>query len=203
MSEVRNTRNAAPRPARLVALALVLVAAALVAGTIAAQTAVLGGHAATTVDRTYSCRTVGPGGSPVLNIYGTVALPSRVGSVSTSTGRDFTPGDSDIMFFELLTNRTGVRVDTVACNQTHKRVALSKKGLRSNGVVTDSFVGSFRLFCHVASRVNVHARVTLTNGRPSAALVAIANDASGKAVGFIDFKPERIASYASTRCAAQ
>jgi hypothetical protein len=203
LAQARGTRRGRPRHARVAVLVAVLVAASLVAGAIAARTSVLGGHGATILDRTYSCRAVGPGGSPALNISGDVALSSRAGDLLMSTGRDFTPGDSDIMFFEMVTDRAGVRVDAVACKQTYKRVPLSAKGLRSNGVVTDSFVGNFRLFCHVASRVDVRARVTLTSGRPSAALVAISNEASGKAVSFINFRPKRIASYASTRCSAQ
>jgi hypothetical protein len=199
----RQSRRGRSRRARVASLVVVLVVASLITGAIAAQTSVLGERGASTLDRTYSCRAVGPGGSPILNISGDVVLPSRAGNVSMSTGRDFTPGDSDIMFFELLTDRTGVRVDGVACKQTHKRTPLSTKGLRSNGVVTDSFVGNFRLFCHVGSRVDVHARVTLSSGRPTAALVAISNEASGKPVSFINFKPKRIASYASTRCSAQ
>lgn len=191
-----------------IVLAVVAAASLSGAGVLAAKTVFSGESTVTRVlDRTYSCVARPQGRVPLVGIGTSVSLPptqgtEREAAFTMASVTDTSPGDNDPAYLEFTAKADSFKVDPTGCKASKARVPFTSKGLVSNGVLTPSFVGGFRAFCKVSTgRVDVHLRLTLADGAPVKALIAVRAQKGGKPVAYLDWAPKRQATFLSSRCA--
>lgn len=162
------------------------------------------------VDKTYSCRvarnhgvvvtasvrysTGGSGARPAVATVTTVRkVVTRNGAQQTLTQLGF----EDV--------KNSLRVDKAVCNPSSRRVALKPTGLSLDQTVTPKFSQFVNITCPArANRVLVRVRISLTNGKPQQALLAVRRDDSKRRpVAFLKWAPRKITDYLADSCSTQ
>ena len=104
------------------------------------------------------------------------------------------------VFFE--EKKDSLDVDTSACRRSSRRVPLKTTGLPTPGeTATPTHTGSVNGRCSTTKHVLVHLKVTMQNGKPETALLAIRNDSEkSKPVAFYRWSPSKIVGYLGNSC---
>jgi hypothetical protein len=181
----------------LVAAALA-VAAAGVRASSAART-----HAAaqtSTIDSTYSCKVRSAKyvdfdisvDFPPLNGMGRPAQVS-IFTIRKTIVRNGTAFIVPQLYFEHV--KDSLQVDTGHCSKSSGKLALARGSLPAPEKGTPSFNGEFKERCGSSKHVLVHFKLTLKDGTPQHALVAVRNDDKKKHVlAFFTWRPRKIAA---------
>lgn len=183
---------------------LVVVASVSVALKAPASRSAVEAEVTSTLDRTYSCLAKSRAGVPLVIISAYVSSARGPGYFGMYTTADTSPGDNDVTYLEFTADRRGFRVDPSGCRRSTRVVPLSARGIPSNGVLTSDFVGGFDADCKATTgRVDVRVRLTLSDGKPSKALVAVRNQGLRRTpLAFISWTGKREATFLSARCAS-
>jgi hypothetical protein len=98
--------------------------------------------------------------------------------------------------------KNSLKVDKPLCRPSSRRVALKPAGLALFQTVTTHFVGHMSGKCPTrVKRVLVHFRVTMTNGTPERALLAVRKaDAKARPLAFFKWSPTKITGYLANSC---
>ena len=97
--------------------------------------------------------------------------------------------------------KASLRIDRSTCVRSSRRIPLKPAGLPGPQTVTPAYLGSLDERCVTTKRVLIHLRVTMQNGTPTSALVAVRNDTRTRlAVEFLNCKPRKIKGYFSKSC---
>ena len=193
--EAERRQRVAARRWRRAALVLAVVAASATAAAGVLASARLA--PSTTLDQTWSCAVGWLGGGSHVEWRASVTTPS------TNAYFFFTPrpgaGVQDLgpAALRLDTHPGKVTWDPQRCTRSHAAVPLVPKRLHPETVVTTHFVGYTSSTCLSSSRILLRARVTLSNGEPVHAKVAVVDARSRKPVGYVDWSPARIATWTS------
>jgi hypothetical protein len=191
-----------PSWSRIVIVAATAALAATATAYAAPASATRAHASAQVVDKTYSCRVWRQ--HPFY--FGTqVRLPATasggaqpgLASVTTAHNHAF-----QVVFKDV---KNSLKVDTSICRPSSRRVALKPAGLALYQTVTPHFVGHLNGNCPThAKRVLVHFRVTMTNGIPERALLAVrkADSRSRKPLTFFKWSPDKISGYLAKSCTA-
>lgn len=185
------------------------VAIVVAAVTVAAAANVGAAPASSTqvVDRTYSCK-VRP--ARYIDLETSVTLPPangqprpgqvRVTTVKKGIQRNGITFYVPQVFFE--DKKASLDVDRAACRRSSRRVPLKTTGLPTPGeTATPTHTGSVNGRCTTAKRVLVHLKLTMQNGKPEKALLAIRNDnEKSKPVAFYRWSPSKIVGYLGNSC---
>ena len=161
---------------------------------------------ANVVDHTYSCRVRA---QHYVDVDASVTLPPaqdqpRPATLSLFTvektikrnGLDFNVPQ---LFFQAA--KGSPKIDRSTCARSSRRVALKPAGLPGPQTVTPAYLGSLDERCTTTRRVLLHVRITLQNGTPTAALVAIRNDTKTRlAVESLNWRPRKIKGYFGKSC---
>jgi hypothetical protein len=159
------------------------------------------------VDRTYSCK-VRP--ARYVDLETSVTLPPengqprpgqvRVTTVKKGIQRNGITFYVPQVFFE--EKKDSLDVDSSACRRSARRVPLKTAGLPTPGeTATPTHTGSVNGRCSTARRVLVHLKITMENGKPDTALVALRNDnEKRKPVAFYRWSPTKIVGYLGNSC---
>jgi hypothetical protein len=190
-----------------IALAAVTIAAIAAASAFAAG---LGTDArASVIDRTLSCATSLQAQRPVMWVQANVKTKRNpVASLDVITLPATTwvvTGQKQQM--SIGAAKDGFGIDDGSCTASKQRVPLVPSGLPASTTVTSTFLGSFWETCRTADhnradRTLLHVHVTLKNGIPATAQLAIRNEATGKPVGYVEWTPKRVASWFGPACNA-
>jgi hypothetical protein len=175
--------------------------------TVAANVGAAPASSTRVVDRTYSCK-VRP--ARYIDLESSVTLPPengqprpgqvRVTTVKKGIQRNGITFYVPQVFFE--DKKDSLDVDRSACRGSSRRVPLKTTGLPTPGeTATPTHTGSVNGRCSTTKRVLMHLRVTMQNGRPEAALLAIRNDSEkSKPVAFYRWSPSKIVGYLGNSC---
>jgi hypothetical protein len=159
------------------------------------------------VDRTYSCK-VRP--ARYIDLESSVTLPPengqprpgqvRVTTVKKGIQRNGITFYVPQVFFE--EKKDSLDVDRSACRRSSRRVPLKTTGLPTPGeTATPTHTGSVNGRCSTTKRVLVHLKVTMQNGKPEKALLAVRNDSEkSKPVAFYRWSPSKIVAYLGKTC---
>jgi hypothetical protein len=159
------------------------------------------------VDRTYSCK-VRP--AHYIDLESSVTLPPengqprpgqvRVTTVKKGIQRNGITFYVPQVFFE--EKKDSLDVDSSACRRSLRRVPLKTTGLPTPGeTATPTHTGSVNGRCSTAKRVLVHFKVTMHNGKPETAVLAVRNDSEkSKPVAFYRWSPSKIVGYLGNSC---
>jgi hypothetical protein len=159
------------------------------------------------VDRTYSCK-VRP--ARYIDVESSVTLPAengqprpgqvRVTTVKKGIQRNGITFYVPQVFFE--EQKDSLDVDRSACRRSSRRVPLKTTGLPTPGeTATPTHAGSVSGRCSTTKRVFVHLKITMQNGKPENALVALRNDSDkSKPVAFYRWSPSKIVAYLGKTC---
>jgi hypothetical protein len=179
--------------------------------TAVAVTSAVGAQAAPTgssvVDHTYSCRVRA---QRYIDLDASVTLPPaqkrpRPATVNVFTvdktiernGLDFNVPQ---IFFQAV--KKSLMIDRANCRRSSKRVPLKPTGLPPGAqIVTPTYLGSLDERCVTTKRVLLRLRITMEDGVPAVALIAIRNDSKArKPIAFVNWKPRRIKGYLGKSC---
>jgi len=159
------------------------------------------------VDRTYSCK-VRP--ARYIDLETSVTLPPengqprpgqvRVTTVKKGIERNGMTFYVPQVFFE--EKKDSLDIDRSACRRSSRRVPLKTTGLPTPGeTATPTHTGSVNGRCSTARRVLVHLKITLQNGKPEKALLAVHNDnEKSKPIVFYRWSPSKIVGYLGNSC---
>jgi hypothetical protein len=159
------------------------------------------------VDRTYSCK-VRP--ARYIDLETSVTLPPengqpRPGQVRVTTVRKGIERNGMTfyvpqVFFE--EKKDSLDVDGSACRRSSRRVPLKTTGLPTPGeTATPTHTGSVNGRCSTTKRVLVHLKLTMQNGKPEKALLAVHNDnEKSKPIAFYRWSPSKIVGYLGKSC---
>jgi hypothetical protein len=159
------------------------------------------------VDRTYSCK-VRP--ARYIDLESSVTLPPengqprpgqvRVTTVKKGIQRNGITFYVPQVFFE--EKKDSLDVDRSTCRRSSRRVPLKTTGLPTPGeTATPTHTGSVNGRCSTTKRVLVHLKVTMTNGKPEKALLAVRNDnEKSKPIVFYRWSPSKIVGYLGNSC---
>lgn len=182
---------------------VIVAAAAAVAATATAYTARASADraraGAQVVDKTYSCRVWRQHpfffGMQV-RLPATASGGAQPGLASVTTANDHA---YQVVFKDV---KNSLKVDKPVCRPSSRRVALKQAGLALFQTVTPHFVGHISGNCPTrVNRVLVHFRVTMTNGIPERALLAVRKgDARGRPLAFFKWRPDKITGYLAKSC---
>jgi hypothetical protein len=185
--------------------AIVLVAA--VAVTVATSVGPAPASSTQVVDRTYSCK-VRP--ARYIDLETSVTLPPengqprpgqvRVTTVKKGIERNGITFYVPQVFFE--EKRNSLDVDRPTCLRSSRRAPLKTAGLPTPGeTATPTYMGSVNGRCSTARRVLVHLKITMENGKPEKALVALRNDnEKRKPIAFYRWSPSKVVGYLGNSC---
>jgi hypothetical protein len=94
-----------------------------------------------------------------------------------------------------------LQVDHSTCRASSKRVAFGTHGLGAGETATPTRFGSITARCVTAKRVLVRYRVTMRNGKPAQALIALRNDdAKGRPVALYRWSPQKVTAHLGKSC---
>lgn len=187
-----------------VRVAIIVAAVTIVA---AASVGAAPGSSKQVVDRTYSCK-VRP--AHYIDLESSVTLPPengqpRPGQVRVTTVKKGIQQNGMTfyvpqVFFE--EKKGSLDVDRSTCRRSSRRVPLRPTGLPTPGqTATPSHAGSINGRCSTAKRLLVHFKLTMQNGKPEKALVALRNDREkSKLVAFYRWSPSKIVAYLGKTC---
>ena len=185
---------------------LAVAVLALAAGVLAASAHPARAHSRASVDRTYSCRVRR---ARFVDLYASVTLPPdqnqpRPGSATVTTRRT-TIVRQGVPFNvpQILIGDTtpALQVDHSTCRASSQRVALGSHGLGAGETATPTHVGSVTARCATAKRVLVRYRITMRNGKPVQALIALRNDdAKGRPVALYLWSPRKVTAHLANSC---
>ena len=159
------------------------------------------------VDRTYSCK-VRP--ARYIDLESSVTLPPengqprpgqvRVTTVKKGIQRNGITFYVPQVFFE--EKKDSLDVDGSACRRSSRRVPLKTAGLPTPGeTATPTHTGSVNGRCSTTKRVLVHLKLTMQNGKPEKALLAVHNDnEKSKPIVFYRWSPSKIVGYLGNSC---
>jgi hypothetical protein len=159
------------------------------------------------VDRTYSCK-VRP--AHYIDLETSVTLPPengqprpgqvRVTTVKKGIQRNGITFYVPQVFFE--EKKDSLDVDGSACRRSSRRVPLKTTGLPTPGeTATPTHTGSVNGRCSTTKRVLVHLKLTMQNGKPEKALLAVHNDnEKSKPIAFYRWSPSKIVGYLGNTC---
>jgi hypothetical protein len=157
--------------------------------------------AATVVDQTWSCPVAISGAARLVQVAAAVTTPRELAYLH------FTTASRQAWTMELggPTFRVDDRVGsltwgTKSCRRASAKLPLAPSGLPSNGVVTQSFVGSFNELCKAPSRVLFRVRTTLQQGKPIRARLFVATERTRRPLAYVDWSSMRIASWFAGGC---
>jgi hypothetical protein len=185
-------------------VAVVVVAVTL---TVVANVGAAPASSTRVVDRTYSCK-VRP--ARYIDLETSVTLPPengrprpgqvRVTTVKKGIERNGMTFYVPQVFFE--EKKESLDVDRATCRRSSRRVPLKSAGLPTPGeTATPTHTGSVNGRCSTAKRVLVHLKLTLTNGKPEKALLAVHNDnEKSKPIVFYRWSPSKIVGYLGNSC---
>jgi hypothetical protein len=178
-----------------------------VTATVVANAATAPASSTRVVDRTYSCK-VRP--ARYIDLEPSVTLPAengqprprlvRVTTVKKGIQRNGITFYVPQVFFE--EKKDSFDVDRSACHRSSRRVPLKPTGLPTPGeTATPTHTGSVNGRCSTTKRVLVHLKVTMQNGTPETALLAVRNDSEkSKPVAFYRWSPSKIVGYLGNSC---
>ncbi len=159
------------------------------------------------MDPTYSCK-VRP--ARYIDLESSVTLPPengqprpgqvRVTTVKKGIQRNGITFYVPQVFFE--EKKDSFDVDRSACHRSSRRVPLKSAGLPTPAeTATPSHTGSINGRCSTAKRVLVHLKLTMQNGKPEQAQVALRNDSEkSKPVAFYRWSPSKVVAYLGKTC---
>lgn len=184
-------------------LAAALGAAAVVVHASSAARAV----AASTINTTYSCRVQK---AHTINLDASVTLPpvngkAQPGVLVLSTGvKVIKQGNTTTVVSQLGVQavKHGLKIDKSACRHVTKQIPLKPKGLAGPPVtVTATQRGFDNELCSSTARVLFRLRLTMTNQKPSHALLAVRDTGSkSRPVAFYNWTPSKVKIYLSPNC---
>ena len=177
---------------------------ALAAAVAASSAAAVGATATKTVDATYSCRVQAKQSEHFIDLDLAVTYPPlngyhRPARMSVKTWpKTFQSGGTSFLisqvYFEHVKN--SLKVDQTNCRKARHAPALTHAGLGVGTTVTPNKLGQFEERCITKKRVLIRYRITMSNGTPESALVAIRNDdTKSKPVAFFRWAPRKITGY--------
>lgn len=182
---------------------------ALTAGIAASAAAGAGATSPNVVDATYSCRVQASQSVHFADLDVAVTYPPLNGlhrpahvSVTTEPKTIERNGIKFLVpqvYFEHV--RNSLKVDRSNCRNSGKKPALAHAGLGGAQTATPNKLGEFEDRCVTNKRVLVRYRITMSNGTPAQALVAIRNDdAKSRPIAFFRWTPRKITGYLSKHC---
>jgi hypothetical protein len=198
---------------RLVAGVVAATAAAVAAAAVYAAPVIFSATSGSAgIDRTYSCRVQVRGGAPAVDVGAEVSVfkpaslnptgkPGVVpGSAGVTTARK-NVGNVFVPQVSFRAVKNSFTVDRTLCRRSSRHVALQPAGLASNGTATPDFEGGFYDRCVSARRVLVRVRLSLQDGVPARALLAVRNDdVKSRPIAFVRWSPSRVTSYLAASC---
>jgi hypothetical protein len=167
------------------------------------------GTAASTLDKTFSCRVRK---QHFVNLSTTVTVPpvdnrpQPGGLFVTTVDKTRTVNNATVTLTQVSVSasKNSLRIDTSACTHVKQQIPLKQKGLQGPVTVTPSQFGHDNELCGTAGRVLVRLRVISTDHTPTKALLAIRNqNASHKPVAFYNWTPHRVNVYIGGTCRSQ
>jgi len=185
----------------------VMVVVAAVTVTVVASVGTAPASSTRVVDRTFSCKVRS---ARYIDLESSVTLPPengqprpgqmRVTTVKKGIQRNGITFYVPQVFFE--EKKDSLDVDRSTCRRSSRRVPLRTTGLPTPGeTATPTHTGSVNGRCSTTKRVLVHLKVTLQNGKPETALLAIRNDSEkSKPVAFYRWSPSKIVGYLGNSC---
>lgn len=198
----RERSNRARWRVATVVIATVAVAAAGAAGVFALR----GTPAGTTTDRTISCRLTTTLASAGLDIGATVTEPGPYGAASVwvGNGQATFAGAGKGIVPRPGTTTSGAYFDESDCTSSHANVPLSRLGLRSLGVFSNSSRSAdMRESCFMASNSSISIRMRVVLSRPGVASFAQLAIRGGKRphpIAFVSWTPTRFRAYVAPGC---
>jgi hypothetical protein len=104
------------------------------------------------------------------------------------------------LFFQAA--KDSLKVDRSTCRRSSRRVVLKPSGLPiPPETATTTYLGSVDGRCVTTKRALVRFRITLNNGKPEKALVAVRNDDfKSKPIVFYRWSPRKIGGYLGKTC---
>lgn len=163
--------------------------------------------AASTLDKTYSCRVRK---QHFVDLYASVTLPPadnrpQPGVLDLTTGARVSQQNGatvEIAQVSLTAAKNSLRIDTKSCRRVQHQIPLKPRGLPGPPItVTPRLFGHDSERCGTAARVLFRLRVTSTDHTPSHALLAVRNDnAKKRPIGFYDWSPRKVSVYTRSDC---
>ena len=184
-----------------------MVVVAAVTVTVVASVGTAPASSTRVVDRTFSCKVRS---ARYIDLESSVTLPPengqprpgqmRVTTVKKGIQRNGITFYVPQVFFE--EKKDSLDVDRSTCRRSSRRVPLRTTGLPTPGeTATPTHTGSVNGRCSTTKRVLVHLKVTLQNGKPETALLAIRNDSEkSQPVAFYRWSPSKIVGYLGNSC---
>jgi hypothetical protein len=161
---------------------------------------------ASTIDTTYSCKVQS---QHFVSLYAGVNLTvnnkAQPGGVFLNTGVHVTKRGSTTTSVNQLgveAVKHGFKIDKSYCRHVKQQIPLKSKGLPSPPTtVTATHSGFDSEKCSTTARVLFRVRVTMTNQKPSHALLAIRDvGTKTKPVAFYNWSPQKATVYTSFAC---
>ena len=208
---VEAAERAATRRWRRTSIALAVVAVSAVAAATALAATLTSSQRASVIDETLSCATTLQGQRPLIWVQAHVKtrqIPVAGFDVETTPGgNSVVAGAPNAVTQQLAVAaaKDGFGVDDVTCAPSHRRVQLAAAGLPASTTITTTFIGSFWESCAIADRARadralLHVHVTLADGVPTRAQLAVRNEATNKPIAYVVWTPTRVSSFFAQAC---
>ncbi len=208
---VEAAERAATRRWRRASIALGVVAVSAVAAATALAATLASSAHTSVIDQTLSCATTLQGQRPVIWVQANVKtrqIPVAGFDVMTVPGGDVAVAGSPNQTSQQLAvaaAKDGFGVDDATCAPSTRRIPLAASGLPASTTITTTFIGSFWESCAIADRARadralLHVHVTLADGVPVRAQLAIRNEATGGPIAYVVWTPMRVSSFFAQSC---
>jgi hypothetical protein len=191
-------------------LSLGLAVVAVSAGVAASVALGVGATATKVVDATYSCRVQEKHSVHFVDLDVGVTYPPLDGvnrpahvSVTTEPKTVLRYGKYLLMpqvYFDHV--KDSLDVDLGNCRRSRSSPALTHAALGGAQTATPNKLGDFQQRCTTKKRVLVRYRITMSNGTPERALLAVRNDGEkSRPIAFFRWAPRKITGYLGKGCA--
>lgn len=205
---VEAAERAATRRWRRTSIALAVVAVSAVAAATALAATLASSQRTSVIDKTLSCATELQGQRPVIWVQANVKtqqIPVASLEVLTTPDTNSAATSPASQQLAVAAAKDGFGVDDATCAPSHRRVPLAASGLPASTTITTTFLGSFWQSCAIADRAHadrvlLHVHVTLAGGVPTRAELAVRNEATNKAIGYIVWTATRVSSFFAQTC---
>ncbi len=208
---VEAAERAATRRWRRTSVALAVLALSAIAAATALAASLASSGRASVIDRTLSCATTLQGQRPVVWVQANVKtrqIPVASLAVLTVPGGDVVIAGAPRQTTQQLSvaaAKNGFGVDDGACAPSSRHVPLAAAGLSASTTITTTFLGSFWQTCPIADRARadralLHVHVTLADGVPTRAQLAVRNETTNKPIAYVVWTPTRVSSFFAQSC---
>jgi hypothetical protein len=163
--------------------------------------------AASTIDKTYSCKVR----RHSVDLYASVDLPAAQGQPASPGFLGLTTGvrtreqngvQTTVAQVSLSSKKNSLRIDTKSCQRVKRKIPLKPRGLPTPpNTVTPTLFGHDSERCGSTARVLFRLRVTTSNHTPTHALFAVRDDSTKRRpIAFYRWSPSKVSAYPGQSC---